>query len=253
MELLPAPPVIAADFLSTLAEHGVGAREIVTVYRRQGVAIHGFHTPIARHAIESWRVLHSVRHETHLYPVIVSDVELLNGFGHNTSQPPSDLLKAALDVDLDAWVGEQQEDFEEDDLDLGQIPDVASPAISDGPSSSFVIDQLRGHTWIALVPVTEGHEVPAHIASGGWNNRPTDPLHITMLRRWNERYDAHLIAMQHDTVEVWCASPPASAAEIGQLAIEQCAYCLDILELGESVLSHARSLAGSTSWYFWWD
>src|SRR6266700_8144778 len=53
---------------------------------------------------------------------------------------------------------------------------------------------------VALVPAKQPWEIPAVIGYGGWNYYPTPEDHVAILRYWNDRYGAELVAMTGTTV-----------------------------------------------------
>jgi hypothetical protein len=107
---------------------------------------------------------------------------------------------------------------------------------------------------IALWPANEGWQVPALMRYGGWNSCPMAHLQVAMLRRWNLKYGAELVAIANDIVELKVSKPPKTTAAALELAREHYTYCGDIVSQGTGTLERlAERLKDGTVWYFWWD
>jgi hypothetical protein len=79
-------------------------------------------------------------------------------------------------------------------------------------------------------------------------------MHSAFFRDWQKRFGAVPIAMTHDVLEMHVSRPPQTPREAWDLALEQYAYCADIVDQGtRSVDALAQGLWRSPYWYFWWD
>ena len=115
------------------------------------------------------------------------------------------------------------------------------------------IDALRGR--LALVPVTRPADVPVVIGWTGPANWYSDlaPLSAVM-RSWEDRYDAMIIALSSDVMVVFAARPPIDFDTALAVAAEHFAVCPDLVYQGSSNLRElARALVGQPVWSFWWD
>src|SRR5690606_15273239 len=113
------------------------------------------------------------------------------------------------------------------------------------------VDPLRVRVLLCDAPA---HDLPAHLGWGGWNQCPPPAAHVAMLRSWHQRFAAELAFIGPDTLELSVARPPATTAELRELAWEQYIYCSDIVHQGAGSLDAlARELCGSPRWFFWWD
>jgi len=114
--------------------------------------------------------------------------------------------------------------------------------------------QISAEVLIALVPVLESWQVAPAMAFGGWNECPFGFEHAAVHRYWSERFGAEVVAMNTNTVELWVARPPMERGSSIDLALEQFAYCEDIIYQGyQTVEGLAAILTGSQVWSFWWD
>jgi uncharacterized protein DUF4253 len=110
------------------------------------------------------------------------------------------------------------------------------------------------HVLMAFVPVLESWQVAPAMAFGGWNDNPFAFEHAAVHRYWLERFGAEVVALNTPTVELWVARPPTDQDSAIELALEQFAYCEDIVGQGyQTIERFAAILIGSHVWSFWWD
>ncbi len=96
--------------------------------------------------------------------------------------------------------------------------------------------------------------IPAFLKFGNWNDCPAPETHCAIHRHWFEKYGAEIIGLSSDVIECRVAKPPIDKNEAMELAMQQFAYCYDIVEQGtETIANLAGSLVNSNNWYFWWD
>lgn len=106
---------------------------------------------------------------------------------------------------------------------------------------------------LAEIPVEEPWQVFAYLPFGGWNDCPDTPELMAMAKRWYEQYGAVPAVVTHDVLEFRLPRPVDREAAPA-LALEQYAWCSDIVEQGVGTIGAlADTLARSTVWYFWWD
>ncbi|MBC9718691.1 DUF4253 domain-containing protein [Streptomyces sp. TRM66268-LWL] len=109
---------------------------------------------------------------------------------------------------------------------------------------------------IALVPARRSADIPAAIGWTGPLNHENDVARLcAVLRSWEDRFGARLVALGFDTMLVSVAAPPATRAAAELLAAEHYAFCPDnIDQAGRTTQSsYAESLLQERSWAFWWD
>jgi hypothetical protein len=107
---------------------------------------------------------------------------------------------------------------------------------------------------VALLPTRTPWHVPLFLRFGNWNACPHPVVHARLIRAWNERYGAEPVGLSHDVLEMRVSKRPAGAQDASRLAVEQYAYCADLVDQGVgTVESLATLLIKTRSWYFWWD
>lgn len=118
------------------------------------------------------------------------------------------------------------------------------------------ISDYRGKTiplLLAEIPVKNPWEVFAWLPFGGWNECPSDEEQMAIAKYWYEKYGAVPAVMTAAVLE-YDLPAPVKREEAMELAIEQYAFCMDIVDQGcGSVGWLADSLSKSTKWFFWWD
>ncbi|MEU9231466.1 DUF4253 domain-containing protein [Streptomyces subrutilus] len=113
-----------------------------------------------------------------------------------------------------------------------------------------------GSPRLALVPAERGADVPAVLGWSGPLNHDNDTARIsTVLRSWEDRYGARILALGFDRLDLYAAAPPRTLAEALPLAAEHFAFCPDNVWQGSGTLrAYAEeALVGSAHWSFWWD
>ena len=106
---------------------------------------------------------------------------------------------------------------------------------------------------IAKIPVTNPWEIFAWFPFGGWNECPNPEEMFWIGKYWYEKYGAIPAVMTRDVLE-FAALPVKDRTAAMDLALEQFAFCSDIVFQGVDTIGRlADSLVNSTTWYFWWD
>lgn len=169
------------------------------------------------------------------------------------NETPEGIVRVGLQTDAVAWMRARM-------AELGHEPTRGPWPADPTPTDSFTIPYDM-HTWdplptvhVALVPPREGWQVPAFLRYGGWNACPTLEEHVCMMKRWAEVYGAEPLGMARDRVEMTIRRPPRDRARALDAALEQYAYCNDIVDQGTKTLDAlAANLVEGSAWYFWWD
>lgn len=194
-------------------------------------------------------------------PMLVVVDELLmecfeiNSEDKTTAQVRQELLSAPLASGkelLQGWCRNVREDREEYWEELA-----GSTEDGEALTSFLSLRDFSGRGTVPVVlaeiPVSSPWEVFAYLPFGGWNDCPANEEHMAVAKYWFEEYGAVPALMTHDVLEY---TLPASVPEdrAMDLALEQFAYCTDIVEQGvETIGRLADGLARSDVWYFWWD
>ena len=158
----------------------------------------------------------------------------------------------AITLDVAAWLEQRRAEHEL------VVPHAAWPMDAE-PASGFYFpfDEQGVHLerwWMLLVPTEYDWEVPLLLGFGGWSSSPGPEVHAAFLRHWSHRYEAELIAVNSDSMELLISRPPTSPEDALALAEAQFYYCPDIVEQGYgSVEALAAALIGGTTWFLWWD
>jgi hypothetical protein len=118
---------------------------------------------------------------------------------------------------------------------------------------NFQMDPLET-VHLLLVPASQSWKVPVALHMGRWNECPSAPEHAAVLRFWEETYQAELIGLHNDILELKVRCPPRTWRQALQLARQQYIYCPDIVEQGTGDLDRlAGCLLNAPYWFFWWD
>jgi hypothetical protein len=153
---------------------------------------------------------------------------------------------------LERWTEHLSYDEELREL-LGEFPGVA--AAGDTPAddplehvfATVEVDSL------ALVPVRRPADVLPAIAWLGAINSFEPVELVPYLRSWEERFDARLVAVGFDTVQLAVGRPP-SGQDAVRAAAELYLFNPDIVDQGVgSVEALAQEMVQGPHWYFWWD
>lgn len=106
---------------------------------------------------------------------------------------------------------------------------------------------------LAKIPTDKPWEVFAWIPFGGWNDCPEPSVMISVGKYWFERYHAIPAVITHDILELTAFPVSDRSAAVG-LALEQYAFCTDIIDQGvQTIEVLADYLTKSSVWSFWWD
>lgn len=167
------------------------------------------------------------------------------------SQPVGD-GKAVL-----AQIAEQhREDAQEDGFAWPDEAVVGEMAGGEAIDRFLGITDYHGKTIpmiLAEIPVKNPWEVFAWLPFGGWNECPGDQEQMAVAKYWFEKYGAVPAVMTSSVLE-YDLPAPVKREEAMALAMEQYAFCPDIVDQGCGTIGYlADSLAKSTKWFFWWD
>ena len=108
---------------------------------------------------------------------------------------------------------------------------------------------------LAKIPVKNPWEIFAYLPFGGWNDCPDTAALMAVSKYWHEQHGAMPAVLTYDTIE-YSVPAPIAPAHAKELAVEQYAFCADIVEQGApgtTVGKLAERLKKSNIWYFWWD
>ncbi len=155
------------------------------------------------------------------------------------------------------WIGERKKEAEEYNMDWDTevLGEIAGGEAMDRFSGYW--DYYTRKTYpviLAEIPVKNCWEIFAWLPFGGWNECPDTPELMAVTKYWYGQYRAVPAVITHDVLE-YEVPAPVSTEQAMQLALEQHAWCPDVVGQSEglSVGMMADCLTKSTVWYFWWE
>jgi len=110
---------------------------------------------------------------------------------------------------------------------------------------------LAGDPLLGLAPVARPADIPVAM---GWDGAGVDVVGLSaVLRSWEDRFGALLVAIGRASLELSVASPPWERSECLAIAAEHYAFCDDTYTGNPGTLrDYANLLRGSARWSFWW-
>lgn len=109
-----------------------------------------------------------------------------------------------------------------------------------------------GECRLALLPARRSADLPALLE---WSGEAPIPLLCALLRSWEERFGAQVVAVCGSGLYVSVARPPLDIRDAELLALEH------VLSTADSIVDdpptpfpeYAASLTRRSGWWFWWD
>ncbi len=178
-------------------------------------------------------------------------------------QAPEDILFASRNWTAEAVLQTLQEALDEDEdedpdgpgpVEVGEWPD--DDAVEPITPTAHIDARTRkpfAEVIIARIPCASGWQAPAYLRFGDWFACPPPEQHVALLRDWQVRYGAEVIAITGSSIECSVTRRPADESEALALAREMVAYCPDLLDFQDTLSEPAASLMVSDFWFFWWD
>ncbi|WP_433047752.1 DUF4253 domain-containing protein [Dactylosporangium sp. CS-033363] len=150
------------------------------------------------------------------------------------------------------------------ELDLpALVADLAAnpPAPLPGGAAERLRRGWRDVRWLCLADTAEGGwELPLLLGRPRAANLVTsrhqglDPVHhAAFLHSWYRRFGACVRGLHGSWLDLVVDAPPTDPAEIAAVAVEQWAYCDDMLQTVGLPAKVARNQAPADQWYIWWD
>ncbi|MEU0397574.1 DUF4253 domain-containing protein [Streptomyces sp. NPDC006208] len=223
-------------------------------------------------APDDWAGLLPARRSAGLHPVLIHG-------GPRDHWPTEwelspDRMSYPGDHDAEEVLASFWEEYAEDELgeELDAEPfDSAWPGLAPAPASAVDPDAHAAEVaadladevgWMhgarmALVPARRSADIPAAIGWTGPLNYENDVARLcAVLRSWEDRFGARVVALSFDELVVSVASPPTTMAEAEAVAAEHFAFCPDsIMQNGNNSLRAcaAKDILDNRAWSFWWD
>ncbi|WP_137234230.1 DUF4253 domain-containing protein [Streptomyces sp. BPSDS2] len=146
---------------------------------------------------------------------------------------------------------------------LAPVPAREAPEDPDAVAAGLVgvitadADEWLGGARIALVPARRSADIPAAIGWSGPMNHEGDVARLcAVLRSWEDRYDARVVALGFDTMIVSVGRPPGTIEEARALAAEHYAFCPDNIDQSPPYdldVYAEKAILNQEAWSFWWD
>lgn len=200
-------------------------------------------------------------------PIIITvDDTLRYNFADNNCST-AELLKANHDkmlaspqIDAQKWFSEQLAYWKNEMGDTDWNETVGEITAEKGDVSKtfsgFLDFRTPGRSEeciLAKIPTNEPWEIFAWLPFGGWNDCPMPEEIMWLSKYFYERYNAIPAVMTRDVLEF--SAPPVKDKNTALgVALEQFAFCQDIVFQGVNTIGRlAGGLMQSSVWYFWWD
>lgn len=126
-------------------------------------------------------------------------------------------------------------------------------AVADWFCARILAEEWLHEPRLALMPGASSAEA---LAASWWTppNCGFMPLRVNVLRSWEERFGARVVALKPDTLLLSVSAPPATREHAVHVACEHLAFCHDaVWQCSESFEDHTEVILGSPIWQFWWD
>lgn len=205
-----------------------------------------------------WARLAAAFPESGVWPLVVDTNFGFSGFDDRLMDVPRGRHKEVQAILRKGWndmVGFDEDDPDEEIAPFSrQFPGLAAPTPGRRPTSiDDLVASATGH--LALVGVNRPADVLDAVGWMGAANYDADPLDMsTVLRSWEVRFDAYLVGLGTDTLQLAVGRPPRDSAAATAIAAEHFAFCPDNIQQGAgSIREYARLLVNEQLWPFWWD
>ncbi|MGW2592377.1 DUF4253 domain-containing protein [Streptomyces sp. NPDC001515] len=219
----------------------------------------------------TWAALRDLGRPVGLLPVLI-DGGMRNELPQHWDLAPARMSYAG-DHDAEDVLRGFWEEYAGDELPPGDSSVIAWPGLAPEPAvagrhtpeelAAAIADQMTeiggpmAGLRAGLVPARRSADIPAAIGWTGPTNHENDVARLcAVLRSWEDRFDARVVALGFDTMIVSVGRPPTTPAEAGALAMEHFAFCPDNIQ--QSTLSTLevyaeKAVLHQEVWSFWWD
>lgn len=225
--------------------------------RGEAPVIWASETPV-RNVGQIWARLATVFPETGVWPFIIDATYGFNGFDDYLMDMPRGRHTEVLAILRKGWSDSVSFD---DEFAVEQIapfgktfPGLADPTPGERARSiDHIAGSLSGH--LGLVALYRPADILDTVGWMGAANYDGDPLDMTtVLRSWEQRFDAYVVGLGTDTLTLAVGRPPRDLASATAIAAEHFAFCPDNIQQGAgSIREYAPMLVNEGLWPFWWD
>lgn len=250
----PAAVRPPADPVAAFAVHGV---ELAEASRHDGVLAHGgplWTVPVTPgdEAARLWAQTRVLFPETGLWPVLIT-ARTWHRIGGDGVEDPA-LWTGGLDGA--AWLEREYRSYTEhnDDLPRAEGVELIGLQRTHWRQTWSEMDDTGRFDRLALVPTPASWYVPALLQwSGAVNYDITGSGHTAVLRRWAGRFDAHVAALDDESMVLRVNQPPRLPPAMRSAALEAFLYCVDSVLQGSGSIDALANRLGFDIWNFWWD
>ncbi|QES06705.1 DUF4253 domain-containing protein [Streptomyces venezuelae] len=210
----------------------------------------------------AWSALRPAAHTAGLLPVLLGGDWGLDRWELMPERMSDPADHEAENVLTEFWTANASEELPGSGDWPGLAP--AQPYDTDPDETAAAVAEMLTEPgfWLAdarpaLVPARRSADIPAVIGWAGPVNHENDVARLcAVLRSWEDRFGARVVALTFDQLVVSVAAPPQMVEEAEALAAEHFAFCPDNVEQGGrgGLLEYAQTgLLDSPVWTFWWD
>jgi hypothetical protein len=234
---------IAGSPRADLRAAGLRVPKMHQLVRRGDTAMWAFGVR-ASEALRWWLDIRQSADETGWMPVLLGAPEEWRDNGEAIIHEGDDELARADEIDAAELLHDKGSEAGE--------PARGVPILPRRGDSDFATPQ-ETQGLLGLVATDAGWKIPAMFPwKGSTNWELYGAEHAAVLRSWNRRFEAELVAMTYDVIELYVPHPP-NAEEALAVAGEAYAYCPDLLDSGVPTLEDlAEHMIRSKAWYFRW-
>ncbi|HEU5128671.1 MAG TPA: DUF4253 domain-containing protein [Glycomyces sp.] len=233
---------IAGSPRAALRAAGLAVPKMHQLVRREGTTMWAFGVR-ASEALHWWLEIRQAAEATGWMPVLLGAPEEWRDSGEAIIHEGDDELGRAAGIDAAALLHDKAAEAGE--------PARGVPILPRRGDTDFATPQRDG--LLGLVETDAGWKIPAMFPwKGSTNWELYGAEHAAILKRWHHRFEAEVVAMTYDVMELYVPHPPGAEEAIG-VANEAYAYCPDLLDSGVPTLEDlAEHMIRSKAWYFRW-
>ncbi|WP_156925890.1 DUF4253 domain-containing protein [Glycomyces arizonensis] len=233
---------IAGSPRAALREAGLAVPRMHQLVRREGTTMWAFAVR-ASEALPWWLEIRQAAEKTGWMPVLLGSPEEWRDSGEAIIHEGDDELGRAAGIDAAELLHDKAAEAGE--------PARGVPILPRRGDTDFATPQHDG--LLGLVETDAGWKIPAMFPwKGSTNWELYGAEHAAILKRWHHRFEAELVAMTYDVMELYVPHPPNAEEALG-VANEVYAYCPDLLDSGVPTLEDlAEHMIRSKAWYFRW-
>ena len=185
---------------------------------------------------------------------LLMDIEFNHKYIEKIRTMRKELIDNASSYEGKRWLDEMLKEEQEDSEHYQKI--LGNPSDKGYEIQKLVLEEK--YVLLAEVPVSEPWQLFAWFPFSYYNNCPDNKTLANVGKYWFEQYGAVPTFIAHNMLGMTVPQPVSDAQSLN-LAKEQCAFCLDIVEdtemqtIQQTIHALADSLRKSTVWNFRWE